>query len=68
MELLAGLTETTLGPICTALPFVTVAAADVLTFKISAIPNSNNTDKNNFRLILSPPHLTYINSFLIDAH
>jgi hypothetical protein len=42
-----------------AAPFVTVAAADVLTFKISANPKINSTDKNNFRLILSPPYLTY---------
>jgi len=35
------------------------AAADVLTFKNSAKPNSNSTDKNNFRLILSPPYLKH---------
>ena len=59
MELLVGLAVTTLGLLCMAAPFVTVAAADVLTFKISANPKINSTDKNNFRLILSPPYLTY---------
>ncbi len=44
------------GPVLTIAPFVTVAADDVLTFKISANPNNNSTDNNNFRLILSPPY------------
>jgi hypothetical protein len=61
--LLTGSAVITLGLVWTVVPFGTVAAADVLTFKISANPNKSSTDNNNFRLILSPPYLTYINMF-----